>query len=112
MEPQIIDYYNEMPSGINVIEKMNEEFSDLQKENDELKKENGEIQEKLFNIRRKWIYDSLMKILHEFEHVEEKWETLQCWNIKNKLNQSGSFDDVVKLELFDESSHLKTNFGG
>ena len=38
MEPQIIDYYNEMPSGVNVIEKMNEEFSILQKENDELKK--------------------------------------------------------------------------
>lgn len=37
MEPQIIDYYNETPSGVNVIEKMNEEFSILQKENDELK---------------------------------------------------------------------------
>ena len=37
MEPQIIDYYNEMPFGINVIDKMNEEFCILQKENDILK---------------------------------------------------------------------------
>ena len=31
MEPQMIDYYNEMPSGINVIDKMNDELSELQK---------------------------------------------------------------------------------
>ena len=36
MEPQLIDYYNEMPSGINVIDKMNEELAVLQKKNDEL----------------------------------------------------------------------------
>jgi len=38
MEPQLIDYYNEMPSGINVIDKMNEELADLQKKYDELEK--------------------------------------------------------------------------
>ena len=37
MEPQIIDYYNGMPSGLNVIDKMNKEFSILQKENNVLK---------------------------------------------------------------------------
>ena len=37
MEPQIIDYYNELPSGINVIDNMNEELSELQKEIEELK---------------------------------------------------------------------------
>ena len=31
MEPQMIDYYNGLPSGINVIDKMNEELDDLQK---------------------------------------------------------------------------------
>ena len=30
MEPQIIDYYNEIPHGINVIDKLNEEYSELQ----------------------------------------------------------------------------------
>ena len=38
MEPQLIDYYNEIPSGINVIDKMNEELDDLQKKYDELDK--------------------------------------------------------------------------
>ena len=39
MEPQIIDYYNRYPHMINVIDKMNEEFSELQKDNDRLRKE-------------------------------------------------------------------------
>tara|TARA_B100001094_G_scaffold330744_1_gene396754 strand:+ start:21 stop:869 length:849 start_codon:yes stop_codon:yes gene_type:complete len=38
MDPQLIDYYNEMPSGINVIDKMNEELDDLQKKYDALEK--------------------------------------------------------------------------
>tara|TARA_Y100000590_G_scaffold362423_1_gene419590 strand:+ start:174 stop:482 length:309 start_codon:yes stop_codon:yes gene_type:complete len=38
MEPQMIDYYNDMPSGINVIDKMNEELDDLQKKYDGLEK--------------------------------------------------------------------------
>ena len=33
----MIDYYNDMPSGINVIDKMNEELDDLQKKYDALK---------------------------------------------------------------------------
>ena len=39
MEPQIIDYYNDMPSGVHIIDKLNDEFNELQKVNDELKKE-------------------------------------------------------------------------
>tara|TARA_Y100001935_G_scaffold254262_1_gene262688 strand:+ start:951 stop:1271 length:321 start_codon:yes stop_codon:yes gene_type:complete len=42
MEPQIIDYYNKMPSGINVIDKMNEELDYLQKKYDELEKKQTE----------------------------------------------------------------------
>lgn len=38
MEPQIIDYYNEIPNGINVIDKMNEELSELQKKYSDLEK--------------------------------------------------------------------------
>ncbi len=36
MEPQIIDYYNELPQGVNVIEKLNEELDIVQKHNNEL----------------------------------------------------------------------------
>lgn len=32
METQIIDYYNELPHSVNVIDKMNEELSEIQGE--------------------------------------------------------------------------------
>jgi len=54
VEPMVIDYYNEMPTMVHVIDKMNEELEDLRKEKDEeiaefkktiteLKKENMEL---------------------------------------------------------------------
>lgn len=52
MEPQIIDYYNEMPSGANVIEKMNEEFSILNSENNILKKTNQKYCERLTKLKK------------------------------------------------------------
>ena len=56
MEPQIIDYYNEMPSGVNVIEKMNEELAQVQKENNILKDDLCKILnmvDQLLNIKMK-----------------------------------------------------------
>ena len=47
MEPQIIDYYNEMPYGVNIIEKMNEELAQLQNKFAQIQKENGELKDKL-----------------------------------------------------------------
>ena len=44
MEPQIIDFYNDFPHSVNVIEKMNEELTKIQKENDILKKKLEEQQ--------------------------------------------------------------------
>ena len=38
MEPQLVDYYKEMPSGVYVIDKMNKELDEIQKKYDELKK--------------------------------------------------------------------------
>ena len=43
MEPKLIDYYNEMPYCVNVIEKMNGEFSDLQKDYQELQKKYNDL---------------------------------------------------------------------
>ena len=31
MEPQLIDYYNDLPSGATLIEKLNNEYEELQK---------------------------------------------------------------------------------
>jgi len=47
-EPNLIDYYNELPYGINVIDKMNQELEDLQKENTELKERIVMYQQKTF----------------------------------------------------------------
>ena len=47
MDPQIIDYYNEMPYGVNVIEKMNEELAQLQEKFSILQKENNELKDEL-----------------------------------------------------------------
>ena len=40
MEPQLIDYYNEMPYGVNVIEKMNEEYEEAMQKIKQLEEEN------------------------------------------------------------------------
>ena len=37
MEPQIIDYYNEFPHSVNVIDKLNEEYDELQNKYDYIK---------------------------------------------------------------------------
>ena len=37
-EPQLIDYYNTFPHGISVIDKMNEEYEQLEKEFNEYRK--------------------------------------------------------------------------
>ena len=37
MEPQMIDHYNEFPHSVNVIDKMNIELSEVQKELERLK---------------------------------------------------------------------------
>ena len=46
MEPQMIDYYNEMPYGVNVIDKMNEELAELQSKYDELLSNHKKLQTK------------------------------------------------------------------
>ena len=46
MEPQLVDFYNEMPSGINVIEKMNDELSELQKNYTDLTRKYKELEQK------------------------------------------------------------------
>lgn len=45
-EPFILDYYNDYPKIIEVIDKMNKEANDLKKENDKLKLEILDIMKK------------------------------------------------------------------
>ena len=75
MEPQIIDYYNETPHGINVIDKMNEELDELQKKYLDL--------ENKINLPE-IIFNSI--IFNSKEEMNEK-TTLMLTNIHEICNQ-------------------------
>ena len=93
MENQIIDYYNNFPTGVNVINELNEEYNQLENEKNKIQKElefyqsifKTHINSAIFNLRIKtingekiWIdkikiytdYDLLNK-LDEDEEVKE-----------------------------------------
>ena len=74
MEPQIIDYYNEMPSGINVINKMNEELDELQKKYNELEKklESYEPSGILYSSENEW-NNSLNQAYKIIKDGVDKW---------------------------------------
>jgi hypothetical protein len=65
MENQMIDYYNNFPGGINVIDKMNEEYNQLRKEKNKLEEElnfyksifSTHSNSAIFNLRIKTIND-------------------------------------------------------
>ena len=65
MEPQIIDYYNEIPSGINVINKMNEELDELQKKYNELEKKYN----KLKNPNPQILFNSIEEFNQKHEEM-------------------------------------------
>ena len=82
MEPQIVDFYKEMPSGVYVIDKMNKEFDELQNENDELQKKIHSIENKhpkiMFNSKEEFeekhqnmynrIKETLLYYFDDFEY--------------------------------------------
>ena len=51
MEPQIVDFYNEMPSGVNVIDKLNEEYIDLLNDYNNLQNDNNKLKNELERIK-------------------------------------------------------------
>lgn len=86
MEPQIVDFYKEMPSGIYVIDKMNKELDEIQKENDELKRKIHSIENKypkiMFNSKQEFeekhqnmynkIKETLLYYFDDFEYNSMK----------------------------------------
>lgn len=55
MEPTIIDYYNEMPQIVHIIDTMNQELTDVQKKYEELQKKYT-ILEKKSNVHCKYFW--------------------------------------------------------
>ena len=77
MEPQITDFYNEYPHGVNVIEKMNEECDFLLRELDKRDKEiNGLID----------LYKDLDNKIKEYKKEQELKEILR--EIRNERERT------------------------
>jgi hypothetical protein len=80
MEPQIIDFYNEFPHSVNVIEKMNEELSEIQEKYNILKEDlcmNPEYgrpivkyeSEEAFENKKNELYKELKDEIYEFNGI-------------------------------------------
>lgn len=95
MEPQIIDIYNDMPMGINVIDKMNEEFTELQKKYDELQKKYDEL-------------DKLNKAVNKYKMPCFKVDTVEDYN--EWTNKLENFTEKLDLIIRDENYGLMTVF--
>ena len=97
MEPQIKDYYNEFPDGINVIDKMNEELDEAQKEIEELKLNQKTKEEK--NFMKKFQMPRIK--VDSFEEYKEKENKLEEFNeyIKNIMIDDNFNTRYEKLEL-------------
>ena len=77
MEPQIIDFYNEMPHSVNVINKLNEEFNELQNSYENIKKK-----------LKKYEMHSIPPIVYFNNREELDSIIINCKEIiKNNLNE-------------------------
>jgi uncharacterized protein YlxW (UPF0749 family) len=76
MEPMIIDYYNNYPSMINIIDKLNDELNNIQNKNnqlkDEIKKLSNEIESKENEIKSQIRYRELYQIIHYIRQNKKK----------------------------------------
>lgn len=88
MEPNIIDYYNELPNGINVIDKMNLELQELQNKYDEITNK--------FRIPYK-----ICESIEEFKKYDDKIYIEFKNNIKNIL-----LDEDIGVEVISNSDDL------
>ena len=55
MEPTMIDYYNELPKMVHIIDNMNQELADVQKKYEELLKKYNEL-EKISKVNCKYFW--------------------------------------------------------
>ena len=107
MEPSIIDYYNEIPNVVNVIDKMNDELAILQHKYDLLKK-TYEPEKSIDNFLRCACRsdDGMAKLLYKLygDHIV-------CTSIKN--NEWYFYDiEMKKWRLSDEGIELRIKLGG
>ena len=78
MEPQIIDYYHEMPHGIHVIDKMNDELADLQDKYAALEKKHNKLEKKINKFKAPYI---VVDTVEEYK----TYDNIICNHLKHKI---------------------------
>ena len=83
MDPQVVDYYNDYPHGVYVIDKLNEEFVELQIENKKLKEIILLYRYKMEEQQKEREIGDLMRELRELKRIKRKRErkTLGCFKV-------------------------------
>ena len=106
MEPQLIDYYNDLPSGATLIEKLNNEYEELQKKYDKLQKKYNSIIIIPPKVR--------VSNIEEFYHYENELDELK--EIIKEVFNSDKMKSFIRSEEFHEDNfrpyqmtHLLTN---
>ena len=67
MEPQLTDYYNEMPQIVHIIDAMNQELAEVQKKYEELQKKHTELYEKYTELDEKHKHN--IRVFKEFSEA-------------------------------------------
>jgi len=85
MEAQLIDFYNEMPTSVNVIDKMNEEYDELLVKIKQLEEDRDKYKYNHPSLNRFKIPKIKVNGVEEYENYENKIEIF-VENIKNLMN--------------------------
>ena len=98
MEPQLIDYYNDEPHGVNVIEKLEEEYEEAMAKIKQLEEERDRYKYKLkrFNMPR-----FKVSSVEEYEKYDRAIDLFEE-NVVTMLDE----DDDLSVNLFDELSNF------
>lgn len=97
MEPSIIDYYNELPNGINVIDKMNLELQELQNKYDEITNKFRIPYKICESVQEYDDYDT--KIYIEFKDNLKKILLDKDIGVKAISNSNDSYNEISILRL-------------
>lgn len=110
-EPAIVDYYNELPQGVNVIEKLNKEYDDLDNKYQDIKSKYDKLynEKKRINSASPHIYHTIVidknVNLKEFKTIEENNKRNIKTIITNSLEEENRFINIygnVRDNLFKE----------